>query len=189
MPLQILESMNPIEIQALKTKLQSFGALRPEAWERIVQLCQQTELKTGESLIRTEGTFAFIAEGILKEYNPQHRKKPAIINFIVTNQCLVTRKHNQAHYLKACVPTLVYYWDLTTLKLLYQEFEELKKIYDLFCQEYDDGIALRSFILELPVKDRIIYFQNTYQTIIPFLKKKDIANYIHISYNHLLYNW
>lgn len=173
----------------LKTKLQSLGALRPEAWERIVQLCQQTHLKTNESLLREPGTLAYIAEGIIKEYDPQHRKKPAIINFIIPNQCVVTRKHNQAHYLKACTPARIYYWDLTTLKSLYQEFEELKKIYDHLCHEYDDGIALRGFILELPVKDRIIYFQNNHQAIIPFLKKKDIANYIHISYNHLLYNW
>ena len=173
----------------LKTKLQSLGALRPQAWELIVQLSQQRLLKINENFIREPGTLAYLAEGILTEHNLQHRKKPAIINFIIANQCLITRNHNQAHYLKACTAAHIYYWDLTNLKSLYQEFEELKKIYDHLCQEYDDGIALRSFIIELPVKDRIIYFQNNHQAIIPFLTKKDIANYLHISYNHLIYNW
>ena len=173
----------------LKTKLQSFGALRPEAWERIVLLCQQTTLHAGDIFLRKEGTLAYLAEGILKEYNPQHRKKPAIINFIITEQCFITRKHNQVHYLKACNPALIYYWDLTALKLLYQEFEELKKIYDYLCREYDDGIALRGFLQELTVQARIIYFQHHYTPIIPFLKKKDIANYLHISYNNLLSKW
>lgn len=173
----------------LKTKLQSFGALRPEAWERIVQLCQQTNVKTGESLLRKQGTLAYIAQGLLKEYDAQNRTQPSIINFNGPNQSIITRKHNQNHYLKAATPSLVYYWDFEDLQQLYQEFKELKIIYDALVAEYDDRIALRSFILELPVKDRIFYFQNNHQAIIPFLKKKDIANYIHISYNHLLYNW
>ena len=172
-----------------KTKLQSFGALRPEAWERIVVSAQQTTLHAGDSFLRKEGTLAYVAAGILKEYNPQHRKKPAIINFIVPDHCIITRKHNQMHYLKACNPTLIFYWDLAALKLLYQEFEELKKIYDYLCREYDDGIALRGFLLELTVQDRITYFQHHYTAIIPYLKKKDIANYLHISYNNLLSKW
>ncbi|RZM21182.1 MAG: hypothetical protein EOO88_34065 [Pedobacter sp.] len=181
--------MASLHLIDFKSKLQSFGALRPEAWEKIVLLCQRATLHAGDSFLRKEGSLAYVAEGILKEYNPQHRKKPAIINFIMAEQCLITRKHNQVHYLKACIPTLVFYWDLPPLNLLNQEFEELKKIYDYLCREYDDSIALRGFLLELTVQDRITYFQNHYTAIIPYLKKKDVAHYLHISYNHLLYNW
>lgn len=174
---------------SFKIKLQNFGALRPEAWDRIIQNSELIELNTGESFNRKEGTIAYLYKGLLKEYNPQHRKKPSIINFISNNQFLITRKHNQVHYLKACMPTHILYWEWESQQLLYKEFEELKKIYDYICTEYDDGIAWRSFLLELPVKDRIFYFRNTYKRLIPYLKKKDVSNYLHISYNHLLNNW
>lgn len=173
----------------LKTKLQSFGALRPEAWERIVQLCQQTNVKTGESLLRKQGTLAYIADGLLKEYDAQNRTQPSIINFNGSNQSLITRKHNQSHYLKATIPTLVYYWDFEDLQKLYQEFKELKAIYDALIAEYDELLLFRMQLLELPVQKRIDTFRLIFKPMLPYLKKKDIANYLHISYAYLVDNW
>lgn len=173
----------------LKTKLQNFGALRPEAWERIVQLCQQTQLKTGESLIRKQGTLAYIAQGLLKEYDAQNRTQPAIINFNGPNQSIITRKHNQNHYLKAANPSLVYYWDFEDLQKLYQEFKELKSIYDALIAEYDELLLFRMQLLELPVQKRIDTFRLIFKPMLPYLKKKDMANYLHISYAYLVDNW
>lgn len=172
---------------ALKNKLQSCGALRPEAWERIVQLQQQTSLKTGESFVRKQGTLAYIANGLLKEYDAQYRKNPSIINFIVANQCLVTRKHNQNHYLKAYLTTLVYYWDFEDLQQLYQEFKELKTIYDSVCAAYDEDTAYRLLILEEHYAgNRLKLFIKKYRDILPLLKKKDMANYVQMTYNHFI---
>jgi len=174
---------NILHLAELKTKLQSFGALRPEAWERILQLCQQTEVKTGESLIRKQGTLAYIAQGLLKEYNAQHRTQPAIINFNGPKQSIITRKHNQSHYLKAANPSLVYYWDFEDLQKLYQEFKELKAIYDALIAEYDELLLFRMHLLELPVQKRIDTFRLIFKPMLPYLKKKDMANYLHLNYS------
>lgn len=169
----------------LKTKLQSFGALRPEAWEMIMQLRQQTQLKTSESFIRKQGTIAFIAEGLMKEYDAQNRKTPSIINFIGLNQIIITRKHNQNHYLKACVPTLIYYWDLENLQYLYQEFEELKKIYDCLCAEYDEGLAYSRLILEeKSARQRILLLLAKYRPQLNQISKKDLSHYLMLNYDY-----
>ncbi len=166
-----------------KPLLQSLGALRPEAWERIVVLCQQKRLTTSESFIRKQGTLAFIAEGLLKEYDAQNRSHPAILNFIGINQTLITRMHNQNHYLKAAMPSIVYYWDVEDLQQLYEEFKELKSIYDSLIAEYDEGLHFRMHLLELPVQERIAKFSLAFKPMIPYLKKKDVANYLHLSYS------
>ena len=177
--------MASLHLIDFKTKLQSFGALRPEAWEKIVLLCQQATLHAGDSFLRKEGTLAYVAEGILKEYNPQHRKKPAIINFIVPDHCIITRKHNQVHYLKACNPALIYYWDLTALKSLYQEFEELKKVYDNLCAEYDEGLAYGRLILEEKVaRKRVALLLARYRPQLNQLSKKDLSHYLMLNYDY-----
>ena len=173
----------PAPLYTLKTKLQSFGALRPEAWERIVQLSQQTQLKTNESLIRKQGTLAYIEEGLLKEYDAQNRTQPSIISFIGPNQSIATRKHNQSHYLKTATPSLVHYWNFEDLQKLYQEFKELKAIYDALIAEYDELLLFRMHLLELPVQERIDKFWLIFKPMLPYLKKKDMANYLHLNYS------
>lgn len=176
--------MNELTLAKLKDKLQTLGSLRPEAWERIVSTCQQTELKTNDSLIRQQGTLAYIADGVLKEYDSQNRKNPAIINFIGTEQSIITRKYNQNHYLKACVPTLVFTWDFDTLQNLYQEFKELKIIYDSLCAAYDEQIHFRQLILEKHQANlRIGLFMATYKNQLNLIKKKDMANYLMLYYD------
>jgi hypothetical protein len=173
----------------LKIKLQSLGALQPSAWQAILARKQEICLKTDERLIRKEGTLAYLAQGLLIEYDAQHRKKPAIINFIGAQQTIFTRSSNLHHYLKAVMDTTILYWELDSLQHLYSEFNELKKIFDGLYDAYDEGLSIRAFILELAVKDRISYFQQQYSKLIPFLKKKDIANYLHVSYTYLINNW
>ena len=172
----------------LKTTLQNHGALRPEAWEAILLAMQHTTLKVDESLIRKAGTLAYIAQGLLKEYDAQNRKKPAIVNFISEGESLITRKHNQNHYLKAIIPTQVYYWDLDDLQMLYAAFNELKTIYDSLCENYDREIGFRHLVLESnDSTTKIKLFLSNYHDILPLLKKKDIANYINLSYNHFIH--
>ncbi len=170
-----------------KPLLQSLGALRPEAWERIVQLCQQTSLKPNESLIREPGSLAYVANGLLKEYDAQQRKSPSIINFIGHKQSLITRKYNQNLYLKAAMPSLVYYWNFNDLQQLYGEFAELKAIYDNLCAAYDEISAYRQLVLEEHyTKNRIMLFMVKHKELLPLLKKKDMANYVQINYNHFI---
>ncbi|TKC03477.1 cyclic nucleotide-binding domain-containing protein [Pedobacter cryotolerans] len=181
--------MNPHStISTLQLTLQTYGALQPLAWQKINQLKQEQILKIHQSFIRKEGSIAYLANGALKEYDAQYRKSPSIINFISANQCLVTRKYNQSLYLKACMPCTIYFWDFEDLQSLYQEFKELKKIYDSLCANYDAAIAFRLFVLEnSSTAQRIELFRQNFKALLPFLKKKDIANYLQLNYTHFLH--
>lgn len=173
---------------SLQLQLQSYGAIRPEAWQQIEILLQQKQLKTNQSFIRKEGTLAFIASGILKEYDATNRISPSIINFISKSQAFTTRRHNKYCYLKAGVPTLIWYLEFEQLQYLYLEFKELKKVYDGLCADYDESIALRQLILETPsAAQRITLFRTNFKSLMSYLKKKDIANYLHLNYTHFLH--
>jgi hypothetical protein len=174
-------------LNELKTKIQGFGAVRPEAWESIVEYARTIHLKAQQSFQRKPGTFAYVAEGLLKEYDVQNRLTPSIINFISSGQCLITRKYNQRNYLKAGLPTFVYYWDFDELQKLYQEFKELKTIYDELCAIYDEQTTFRQQVLEEHhAAARVMLFRMKYKTLLPFLKKKDMASYVQMTYNHFL---
>lgn len=177
-------------MQNLKLKLQQLGPLRPHAWAMISQSCKQTHLKTDESFIRTTGTLAYISTGLLKEYDAQYRKSPSIINFIGHNKFLITRKHNQQHYLKACTPTLIYHWDFETLQHIYHKFAELKPTYDLLCGSYDESVGIRQLLLEeRDANKKIALFIKLYPNVFHLLKKKDIANYLHLGYDYFVRNY
>lgn len=174
--------------QKFKILLQSYGALRPQGWDRILQLQQKTNLKINQNFIRKEGTLAYIENGLLKEYDPQNRMTPSIINFIGSGQFLLTRKYNQHHYLKACQATEVLFWDFEDLMQLYQEFSELKHIYYGVCSTYDQSIAFRQFVLEAKnSQQRIQLFRAQFHQHLKYLKKKDIANYLQLNYTHFLH--
>ena len=171
--------------EQLQLKLQSLGALRPEAWAMICLEMGSVTLKPNQSFIRKVGTLAFVAQGLLKEYDAQHRSKPALINFLGANDALITRKQNQNHYLKACTECRIYYWDFDTLEMLYKAFRELKIIYDSLCAEYDECFTFRQFLLEQKsAKERTLLFMERYHGQLPYLQKKDISNYLSLNYDH-----
>ncbi|RYD97280.1 MAG: Crp/Fnr family transcriptional regulator [Sphingobacteriales bacterium] len=177
------------ELHLFKIKLQALGALRPEAWGAILALKQELALAPNESFVRREGSLALVALGVLKEYDIQCRSKPAIVNFIGENQCFITSVHQQNHYLEACTPCQLYYWNEQALQQLYQEFAELKLIYNQLCAQYDAQLWHRMRLLEMPVQERLDTFRATFTNVLPYLKKKDIANYLHLNYTHLVKSW
>lgn len=177
--------MNPH--QQLKITLQSHGALRPQAWLDIQLAMQPTKLRAGESLVRKEGDLCFLQAGLLKEYDPEQRRRPAIIAFIATGDFVHTRRHSQRRYLKAIVPCTIGQWSSGGLEQLHERYPELKNIYDALCAGYERHIAQRSILLELPPRQRLPAFREPNQRIIPYLTKKDIANHLSLSYSFVLH--
>ena len=148
-----------------------------------------TQLSPGENLIRTEGTLAFIEQGNLKEYDPAQRSRPAIISFHASGETIITRRHNQSHFIKAISPATIYQWQQSALDQLHQNYPELKNIYLALCASYDQRISARSILIELPPRNRIQLFRARHPQLIPYLKKKDIANYLHLNYTYLIDKW
>lgn len=168
----------------LQQQLLAIGAVRPEAWAAIQEHLQTTTLTQGQSFIRTEGCLAYIATGLLKEYDTYGRLSPSIINFIPPLSFFITRKHNRQHYLKACIPTHVYYWQSADLRLLADRYQELIPIYHTVCAGYDAQQSFRALILEeLLAANRIRKFISRFGTHINYIRKKDIANYLGLYYD------
>lgn len=176
-------------LHELKLKLASYGALRPEAWTKIVQSLANTDLKTDESFNRKVGSIAYVAKGVLKEYDAYRRKKPSIVNFIGPNNFILTTKHTESKFLKAVCPTKLVYLDFDILFLLFLDYGELKPIYDGVSAEYEDGISFRQLLLEETFAAKIQLFIVKYRPILSYLKRKDIANYLHVDYNYFIRNF
>lgn len=173
----------------LKAKLHSLGALSPEAWEAIVGAFSLCTLKPNEYFPHKNHCLGYIAEGILATYDMEGRSIPAIINFSSVQQSFISNQSNQGIYLKTCSSTSIFYWNEDELKKLYRQFNELKNIYDALIAEYEQRIFLRMRFLELSVTERISKFKEHFYSILPYLKKKDIANYLHLNYSHFVKVW
>lgn len=174
----------------LKNRLQSLGALRHSAWEDVQSYMRTTDIKTHESFVREEGTLAFVSRGILKEYAARNRKKPAIINFICDGQAILTNGYNRDHYLKACTECKILHWSFENILKLHNSYPELKNIYDQLSIEYETSIAFRSLLFEQRLATTKIHlFIQQFRRILPHLKKKDMANYLHLDYDHFVRNY
>jgi hypothetical protein len=177
--------MNEINLNRLKIKLQGLGILQPAAWKQIVSCLNFTHLNKGESFSRTCGNLAWLSSGILKEYNPNFRKKPAIINFLVSNDSVISRKINTRYYLKACVESELYHLNIEELTKLGLRYPELKAIYVSLCAQYDEGQEFKTLILEEKLaQQRIALLIGRYKPQLNFISKKDLSNYVHLNYDH-----
>ncbi|WP_316831933.1 hypothetical protein [Pedobacter aquatilis] len=173
------------QLYRLKLQLQSFGSLRPEAWLMLQQLLQFSSLKKGEHFNRTPGTLTWLATGVLKEYDAYARKKPSVINFLVKENAVVTRKLNAANFLVACTNSLLCSLDFDALVSLHQQFPELKPIYFALCAQYDEGQRFRVLLLEEKAAAlRVAKLIDRYHGQLSFMARKDLSNYLQLNYDY-----
>jgi len=177
--------MNENNLNHLKQKLQGLGILQPAAWKQIISCLHFTHLNKGESFFRHCGDFAWLSSGIFKEYNAYSRKKPAIINFLVSGDVVINRKLNMHHYLKACIESELYHIHLEDLIQLGLKFPELKAIYFSLCAEYDEGQEFKTLVLEEKLaQQRVALLMRRYKAQLNFIAKKDLSNYVNLNYDH-----
>ncbi|RZK26469.1 MAG: Crp/Fnr family transcriptional regulator [Flavobacterium sp.] len=170
---------------ALKLKISAYGAIRPKVWAKLLPQLKVCNLKPGEIFPRPAGSIAYIERGLLKEYDFRDRKKPSIVNFIFTDEFLPTPKHEQRCYVMAVTTSILYYLEFDELLALFFEYRELIHIHDAIFADYDETLAFRNRLLEQKVAVvKIQAFIDKHRELIAFLKKKDIANYIHVEYDH-----
>lgn len=178
-----------IHLHYLKRSLQQHGAVQPQAWTRIVEFLQIEELAPGDSLLRDRFAISFLGVGLLKEYAIVNRKRPRIVHFLSSGNFFYHSRHHAKRYVKAITPAIVYNIEATSLQLLGSEFKELNAIYAAICEIYDDQLANRGVLLEASHSVRIANFKTEFASALPYLKKKDIAQYLSISYNYLIESW
>lgn len=167
----------------LKEQLQQFGPLRPSTWEHLLSHLIELELKAGESFVRQNKQIAYVASGLLKEYDAYGRKRPSIINFIPANTFVFSNASNVSHYLKACVPTTLLYLEAEPL-WLYQ-YKELEHTLAAIVKQYLRGSFTRQYLLEIkPPSERIEQFREHFHQSLKYMMKKEMANYLNIAYHH-----
>ncbi|WP_316801191.1 hypothetical protein [Pedobacter frigidisoli] len=174
-------------LQQLKVHLQSLGALRPEAWEKIIGSISVSKLKKDENLVRENGTIAYVVSGALKEFDSWRRSHPTIVNFITADQFIVTGKRNQSNYIVAYNNCIVYEINRTQLNELNKLYPELQQIHDGICESYDQAIAFRSMLMDnYAAEGRVEQFKQHFKSILNLMSKGDMANYLGIEYGYLL---
>ncbi|MFN0292531.1 Crp/Fnr family transcriptional regulator [Pedobacter helvus] len=174
----------------LKHQLQQNGAVTPAAWLAIETCMQTKQVKYHDGFLYQAKGIAYVADGLLKEYNSQYRDRPAIVNFFNTNQFLFMDERPAQQFFRACVPTLIYYWNWEAIQQLWLQFPELIRIYRNLNVQYINQCQLRPFLLEEKSTEvKIQRFYAEYKANVPLLPKKDIANYLAINYNYFVRNY
>ncbi|WAC39433.1 hypothetical protein [Pedobacter sp. SL55] len=171
----------------LKLQLQQNGAVSPRAWAAICAEMKFKKVRYNEGFLYQSKGIAYVADGLLKEYNSQYRDRPSIVNFFNTNQFLFMDERPAQQFFRACVPTLIYYWNWEALQQLWLQFPELIRIYRNLNVQYINQCQLRPFLLEEKSAEvKIQRFYTEYRAIVPLLAKKNIANYLAINYNYFV---
>ncbi len=139
------------------------------------------ELSAGESSPRTEDQVSFVVSGVLKEYDARYRRSPAIVNFYVADQFILSHRHNKNHYLKAIIPTRI-----ITVSLSSDDFgirSELLELMQVLYMEQELRSQFRQRVLEQRgTKMRLKLFVEQYRSVLPYLSKRDISRYLQVSY-------
>ncbi|WP_316801451.1 hypothetical protein [Pedobacter frigidisoli] len=168
----------------LKTCLDAIGLNSLVAWQALAAACVTVKLKTGENFICQAGTVAFIIEGIIKEYDSSLRTKPAIVNLLTANEYVVTFVGSNHHFYRASCPSTLVYIDNTRQWQLFDQFNELQSLYFNIEDLHFQSRQRRTQLLEFnTARERIKAFIRKNRSILPFLRKKDIANYLCLEYN------
>lgn len=181
--------MMSLHLSALKLFLLQQGALHPQAWLAISQCVKAVPVKPNEGIRLETGSLYYVAQDLLKEYDTLQRSQPRIVNFISYNTCFYIDIFNQNHYFKAIQPSLILVFEMAQLKEIYKFHKELKIMYDNLKYQYIQQLNLRTLIIELPVPQRLQQFKHHFAPSVNYLKKKDVAAYLNVSYNYLIANW
>lgn len=171
----------------LKFKLAEYLNPDPVIWEKLRHAVQITILYSGEYVMYEPGSIVFIAEGLLKEYDARQRRRPVIINFLNAGNFVIAARYHQHRYLKAVLPVTLVTLGFDEAIALYIKHHELLPLYRAVAANYEGGTLFRYALLEERFTEkRIRLFINRYRAILPFLKKKDMASYLHIEYDYFV---
>ena len=173
--------------QAFYQMLEHLGTISHPARSRIEQAIQKIHLKPQESITRHLGELGYIATGVLKEYDVRQRRRPVIINFMGAGDVFDNTPFTMRQYFKAIMPTELWLFSKRALGDIYQNHQELLDIYEKLTGAYHEQLFYRSFILDKrTAQARMDLFNNHFKSLLPYLSLRDIANYIAVSYDHLI---
>lgn len=149
-------------------------------------LIKIVRVKPEKHFVREVGNIFYVADGLMKECDLQARSEASIINFLGNGQCSFCFTNTQRLFVAAILPSTLFSLDLMELYELHQAYTELAHIYRFLRFEYHERLLLRIQLLEMVPRKRIIQFCDSHRLLLPYLKKKDMANYLHLDYDYFV---
>ncbi|GAA4777986.1 hypothetical protein GCM10023231_00540 [Olivibacter ginsenosidimutans] len=169
----------------LKELLLRLGSLREEAWQELTMRVQQRIYKPYKSIILPPTGVIYVQEGLLKQYQRSEREAAAITRFITTNQHIFIPTQPDNLYIKTILESTLWYWEGEAVHSLLLCYPELYALYQQLRDRYDALLDIRMRILESKHIQKLQLFQEHFHKIRPYLRAKDIANYIGVHPNYI----
>jgi len=155
--------------------------------ERIPYWVLFHRLDPGEQLAEPFSGMVFIASGLLKAYVVHGQHQPVIVRFIPSGRFTVLVPDHLPQVLRAVLPTSLLLVGFQAMLDAYHLQPELLSLYRMAIQQNMSDIQFRYRLLEERfAEQRIRLFLSRHAGILPYLKKKDIANYLHLDYNYFV---
>lgn len=176
-----------MENNILKIKLNSLSALKPETWKMIDEHLLTINLLPDQIYHREVNSLIFVKEGLIQEYDWQHRNHGALVGFFQSESFICTNSFRKSKLLQASVFSKIIYLSSSFCTKLTDEFPEFQSILNEIQQLYEVNLAYRMLILEKSnASTRIEIFVEKFREILPLLRKKDIANYLAVEYDYFI---
>jgi len=171
-------------ILPLREQLRQLGPLREEAWRQIEAQAVQRDYAADRPIALPSAGVIYVEEGLLKQYQRSKRIKPCINRFIVTGNYIFTPFAPDSIYIKTILACKLWYWEGEAVCTLLLQYPELYALYQQLRDRYDALLDIRMRILESKHTQKLALFQEHFQEIRPYLRAKDVANYIGVHPNY-----
>lgn len=168
-------------LTALEMLLRNFSPLRPEAWGAICAATTQRVYSGAKAVHLEAGGMVYVEEGLLKQYARAERTQPGIIRFLQAGEVLFVPYEVNSIYIKTIQRSTLYYWNEHTLRQLIACYPEVLKIYMRLRDLQEDAFGFKVLLLEQEVKAKLLLFDQHYPKLRPFIKNKDLANFLCVS--------
>jgi len=170
---------------SLKELLERLGSLRDETWQQLTARATQRHYKAHRSIFLPPNGVIYVEGGVLKQYERTAREAAAINRFLTVGQHIFIPAQPDNSYIKTIIESKLWYWDEEAVHGLLLTYPELYRLYQLLRYRYDALLDIRMRILESKHTQKLDLFHQHFHEIRPYLRIKDVANYIGVHPNYV----
>lgn len=168
-------------LDPLKEQLRALGALSTETWQALSEVALERQYGNARAVQLDGGSMLYVAKGLLKQYARAERTQPSIVRFIKDGQVLFVPYDYNPIYVKTIARSVLYYWDEFSLRQTINKHPELLKQYMALRDIQEQALDYKILLLEEEVRNKLTLFNKHQGDLWPYIKNKDLANFLHIS--------
>ncbi|MEH6306176.1 hypothetical protein RYH73_11015 [Olivibacter sp. CPCC 100613] len=168
-------------LNPFQEELKQLGALSNEAWQALTEIVLERRYGNARAVQLDGGSMLYIGEGFIKQYARAERTQPSIVRFITRGQVLFVPYDYHSIYVKTIERSVLYYWDEYTLRQVITAHPQLLKLYMTLRDMQEQALDHKILLLEEEVRHKLILFNKYQGDLWPYVKNKDLANFLHVS--------